>query len=184
MTGSQIGMFLGRGDVRRNLFALSLSHGQMALSLGEEPSTAGVKQQNQSSQWHFINSGNVISSDMDVHIARRNNSNRFDFPRLTKIDECSCLNMNMKWSLFRANFSPIPWKVNTTVSRKLLTCFKSCLRWIIGIFWPETISNDGVHQCAEMAADRSHIEKGRKLNYKLWHSIISTIPRWSLNGLP
>ena len=117
----------------------------------------------------FIYLGSKMQADGDSEpdVKRRISKASQAFSMLKNIWKSKKLTRNTKIRIFRSNFVSVllygceSWKVTTTISRMLEVFQNRCLRRILNIFWPNTISNIELHRKASTSSIMTEIKQRR-----------------------
>ena len=97
----------------------------------------------------FLYLGSIvdISGGTDADIKARKGKARAAFKRMRNVWCCSGLSTRTKVRIFNSTVKPVllygceTWRMNETPMKKLQAFINTCLRKILRIHWPETISN-------------------------------------------
>ena len=97
----------------------------------------------------FTYLGSIISVDggTEEDVCSRIGKARTTFNILNKIWKTKNISLKTKLQIFNSNvkstllYSSETWKITNNILNKLQTFFNRCLRRLLGIFWPNTISN-------------------------------------------
>lgn len=111
----------------------------------------------------FTYLGSVVSETggSEEDIASRIAKARATFAQLRPVWQSRKLTRRIKLKIFGSNVKSVllygceTWKVTKDISRQIQVFVNRCLRRILGIYWPETISNiDLLEKCHESPIDR------------------------------
>ncbi|CAG4943626.1 unnamed protein product [Colias eurytheme] len=103
----------------------------------------------------FTYLGSVVSENggTEEDIASRIAKARATFARLRSVWQSSKLTRRIKLKIFQSNVKTVllygceTWKVTKEITSQLQVFVNRCLRRIIRIYWPNTISNDDLWEC-------------------------------------
>ena len=143
----------------------------------------------------FIYLGAKMQADGDSEpdVKRRISKASQAFSMLKNIWKSKRLNRNTKIRIFRSNVVSVllygceSWKATTTISRMLEVFQNRCLRRILNIFWPNTISNIELHRKTSSSSIMTEIKRRRWT----WIGHVIRMPsdafpkialRWTLNA--
>ena len=115
----------------------------------------------------FVYLGSKITADgnSEEEINSRISKARRSFASLKNIWKSTKLKQNTKLRIFRSNvlgvllYGAESWKVTCSISHKLDTFQTRCLRRILKIFWPNTITNVRLHQITNTVPISEEIKK-------------------------
>lgn len=116
----------------------------------------------------FTYLGSIVSKDggADNDVKSRTNKARHAFNTLRQIWNSKALSINTKTRIFNTNVKSVllygseTWKVTKTINNKLQSFVNKCLRHILNIRWPDTISNTSLWEKTKQ--DPIHIEIKRR----------------------
>ncbi|XP_047033011.1 uncharacterized protein LOC124639612 [Helicoverpa zea] len=141
----------------------------------------------------FTYLGSVVSETggTEEDITSRIAKGRATFAQLRPVWQSRKLTRRVKLKIFRSNVKTVllygceTWKATKDISRKLQVFVNRCLRRILGIYWPEKISNIELwERCGETPIDQQI--KRRKWNW-IGHTLRRDpdhIPRQALDWNP
>lgn len=120
----------------------------------------------------FVYLGSTVSTTggTDEDVAQRIRKAKGVFAQLASIWRSNQLRRNTKLRIFRTNVTSVllygcqTWKVTKTVSAKLQVFINRCLRRILNVRWPDTISNEELWRMAQ-TTPVTHIIKKRKYGW-------------------
>ena len=133
----------------------------------------------------FTYLGSIVSTDggADADIKARINKARHVFVTLRPIWKSSSLSRKNKLRIFNSNVKSVllygseTWRVTDTLNKKIQTFINKCLRQILNIRWPETISN------AELWRQTNQDPIGQQIARRKWrwigHTLRKSIKRHS-----
>ena len=113
------------------------------------------------------------------------------FAALRNIWKCRNISTNTKIRLFKSNVLSVllygseSWKVMKTIEHRLEVFQNRCLRRILRIFWPNTISNEELHRRTNTIAIAKQVRQ-RRWRY-IGHTLRKTqteLPRVALRWTP
>ena len=117
----------------------------------------------------FVYLGSTVSPDGDSEkdITEKIKKARQTFAMLNKIWKAKGLNLRTKLKIYRSNvlgvllYSSECWKMTQSIIHKLETFQNKCLRRILQIFWPNTITNEELLKRTECASLETIIKRRR-----------------------
>lgn len=98
-------------------------------------------------EFTYLGSIIAVSGGSDEDVNARIKKARYAFIQLKSIWRSKQISLKLKLRLFNSNVKSIllysceTWKATKQIERKLQVFINRCLRSIMGIWWPETISN-------------------------------------------
>ena len=104
----------------------------------------------------FIYLGSIVDmkGGTDADIKARKGKARTAFKRMKNVWSSAMLSTRTKIRIFNSTVKPVllygceTWRMNETPIKKLQTFINACLRKILRIYWPETISNSALWEQA------------------------------------
>ncbi|KAJ8717892.1 hypothetical protein PYW07_005822 [Mythimna separata] len=141
----------------------------------------------------FTYLGSVVAETggTEEDVASRIAKARGTFAQLRPVWQSRKLTRRVKLKIFRSNVKSVllygceTWKVTKEISRQIQVFVNRCLRRILGIYWPETISNvELLEKCRESPID--HQIKRRKWSW-IGHTLrrdSNHIPKQALDWNP
>nr|XP_034328183.1 uncharacterized protein LOC117689891 [Crassostrea gigas] len=110
----------------------------------------------------------IVSKDGDAYndVKSRTKKARHAFNTLRQIWNSKALSINTKTKIFNTNVKSVllygseTWKVTKTINNKLQCFVNKCVRHILNIRWPDTISNTSLWEKTKQ--DPIHIEIKRR----------------------
>src|SRR4029434_4171312 len=96
-----------------------------------------------------------INAHTHTHTHARIGKARTAFNILNKIWKSKNISLKTKLQIFNSNIKTVllygseTWRTTTNISNKLQTFINHCLRRILGVFWPNTISNINLWECTK-----------------------------------
>ena len=111
------------------------------------PITMDQKQLEEVASFTYLGSIIALDGGTDEDVSARIGKARTTFNILNKIWKAKHVSLKTKLQIFNSNvkstllYSSETWKITTTILNQLQTFFNRCLRRLLGIYWPNTISN-------------------------------------------
>lgn len=118
-------------------------------------------------QFTYLGSELTLHGGTEEDIKSRSNKARATFARMKPIWKSKVYNRNTKLRLYRSIILPVLlygsecWKLTKKDNNKLSTFHHSCLRRILGIFWPNKISNNQLLQVTKQDQMNDIIKRKR-----------------------
>lgn len=118
---------------------------------------------------NFTYLGSNIATDGDIEIELRTRIGKANhaFSLLHKTWKSKSIKLPTKMKIFKSNVLSIllygceSWKMTKDIAKKLDTFHRKCLRKILGIFWPNTISNERLYRVTSTSLISLEIKKRR-----------------------
>ncbi|XP_062611961.1 uncharacterized protein LOC134273759 [Saccostrea cucullata] len=157
----------------------------------EEPITLNNEEIEEVSEFVYLGSKITTDGNSEVDVLARISKATGAYVALRNIWRSAKISTNTKIRIFKSNvlgvllYGAEAWKVTKTISNKLDTFQTRCLRRILRIFWPNTISNEELYKKTN-TTPLSQVIKRRKW---LWIGHVrrmhpTSIPRVALKWTP
>ncbi len=116
--------------------------------------------------------GSKVSKDGDAErdVNARLGKSRYAYTSLNKIWKAKNINITTKIRIYKSNVVSVllygseSWKTTNNIKHKLEVFQNRCLRRILGIYWPETISNKDLRKRTGMRSVESEV-RARRWNW-------------------
>ncbi|PVD27886.1 hypothetical protein C0Q70_10461 [Pomacea canaliculata] len=117
----------------------------------------------------FTYLGSKVSNtgDAEVEIRARLAKASHSFASLRSTWKAKNISQKIKLRIFKSNvistllYGSESWKMTKTISNKLEVFQKRCLRRILNIFWPNTITNEELHRRPETETITTQVQRRR-----------------------
>ena len=138
----------------------------------------------------FVYLGSKIATDVDSAkdaTARIRKASQ-TFAKLKPIWKSKQLRLKTNLSLYNSNVLSVLlcgfecWKLMAKLANKLETFENRCLRKILGVFWPNTITNEELHSKTDATSLATQIERLGHLCRMSPGALLKTALRWTADG--
>lgn len=132
-----------------------------------DPITVNGRQLENVEEFTYLGSKMTTDGDCEQEIKTRLSKANQAFAMLKPVWKSTSLSIQTKIRLFRSNVLSVLlygsecWKTTVTIEKKLEVFQTKCLRRIMKIFWPNTISNENLRNMANMETLAEMIQRRR-----------------------
>jgi len=136
-------------------------------ALSEEPITINSEIIEEVQEFVYLGSKLSTEGNSEVDVRARISKARGVFAALRNIWKSTKISTNTKLRIFKSNvlgvllYGAESWKVTKNITSKLDVFQTRCLRRILRIFWPNTISNEELHKMTNTSPISQEIRKRR-----------------------
>lgn len=120
-----------------------------------DPITIGDQTLEDVDKFTYLGSVIAVDGGTEDDVKTRIGKARTAFNILNKIWKSKNISLKTKLQIFNSNVKTVllygseTWRTTTNITNKLQTFINHCLRRILGVFWPNTISNINLWECTK-----------------------------------